>query len=67
MDKSAATSQQANSVNLAFVPFTEEVLLKLSEAQLMPKSTCPSLVPFDIKYGTIEILVKNQWVTVVAA
>jgi len=23
------------------------------------------LVPFDLKYGTIEILVENQWVTVV--
>ena len=31
----------------------------------MPKATCPALVPFDLKYGTIEILVENQWVTVV--
>ncbi len=65
MNKDLNTSQQANNDNLAFVPFTEEVLQKLSEAQAMPKTTCPALVPFDLKYGTIEILVENQWVTVV--
>ena len=65
MNKDLNTSQQANNDNLAFVPFTEEVLHKLSEAQAMPKTTCPALVPFDLKYGTIEILVENQWVTVV--
>ena len=65
MNKDLNTSQQANNDNLAFVPFTEEVLHKLSEAQAMPKATCPALVPFDLKYGTIEILVENQWVTVV--
>ena len=65
MNKNLNTSQQANNDNLAFVPFTEEVLHKLSDAQAMPKATCPALVPFDLKYGTIEILVENQWVTVV--
>lgn len=65
MNKNLNTSQHANNDNLAFVPFTEEVLHKLSDAQAMPKATCPALVPFDLKYGTIEILVENQWVTVV--
>ena len=67
MNKTSDISQQARSANLAFVPFTEEVLHKLSKAQLMPKSIFPSLVPFDLKYGTFEILVENKWVTVVAA
>ena len=57
--------------NLAFVPFTEAVLHKLSthsqNNQLKPVIPCPQLVPFDLKYGTIEILVENQWVTVIAA
>ena len=65
MIKDLNTSQQANNDNLAFVPFTEEILHKLSEAQAIPKATCPALVPFDLKYGAIEILVENQWVTVV--
>ena len=65
MIKDLNTSQQANNDNLSFVPSTEEILHKLSEAQAMPKATCPALVPFDLKYGTIEILVENQWVTVV--
>ena len=67
MNKTFDLSQQAGSANLAFVPFTEEVLHKLSEAQLMPNSICPALVPFNIKYGTFEILVDNKWVTVIAA
>ena len=67
MNKTSDISQQDRSANLAFVPFTEEVLHKLSDAQRTSKTTCPSLVPFNIKYGTIEILVENKWVTVVAA
>jgi|TARA_B110000977_G_C11031905_1_gene475586 hypothetical protein len=67
MNKDFDTSQQAGSANLAFVPFTEAVLHKLSEAQPSPTAHCPALVPFDLKYGAIEILVENQWVTIVAA
>lgn len=67
MNKDLNTSQQPNNGNLAFVPFTEAVLHKLSTTQTLPNVICPALVPFDLKYGTIEILVENQWVTVVAA
>lgn len=67
MNKELDIVHKTNQENLAFVPFTEAVLHKLSEAQPLPKATCPALVPFDLKYATIEILVENRWVTVVAA
>ena len=79
LDTSSKSSSQKNSAqqgesqqaNLAFVPFTEAVLCKLSETSRdnrpAPTSSYPQLVPFDLKYETFEILVENQWVTVVAA
>ena len=69
--KNCSQQGESQQANLAFVPFTEAVLRKLSETsrdnQPAPTSSCPQLVPFDLKYETFEILVENQWVTVVAA
>ena len=62
---------ETSKPSLAFVPFSEEILDQLSKStsnrRVHAKNRCPKLVPFDLKYMTVEVLVEKQWLPVAAA